>query len=154
MRPSRTNNLRNINPRGPQALQSRLVAAHYPLHHRNADPERAGDFVDAGALLAQLADGGEALGCVAPRSAERLTLRLGAGEASVDPLTDDFALELGKHAEHLKHGTARGRGGVEALLVQISSVMATSSEVALALISLTGILSFTAPFFCAACIAF
>jgi hypothetical protein len=34
-------------------------------------------------------------------------------------LADDRALELGKHAEHLKHRLAGRRRGVEALLMQI-----------------------------------
>ena len=34
------------------------------------------------------------------------------------PANDFAAMELGKHADHLKHRAARRRGGVEALLMQ------------------------------------
>ena len=36
--------------------------------------------------------------------------RAGASEPSIDPFPNDAALELGKHAEHLKHRFAYGRG--------------------------------------------
>jgi hypothetical protein len=44
--------------------------------------------------------------------------RLGPGNASAHPLDNHAALELGKHAHHLKHGLAGGRRGVDALLME------------------------------------
>jgi hypothetical protein len=44
--------------------------------------------------------------------------RLGPGNASAHPLDNHAALELGKHAHHLKHRLAGGRRGVDALLMQ------------------------------------
>ena len=44
--------------------------------------------------------------------------RLGPGNTSAHPLDDHAAFELGKHANHLKHGLAGGRRGVDALLMQ------------------------------------
>jgi hypothetical protein len=43
----------------------------------------------------------------------------GPGEACLNALNDDGALKLCKHAHHLKHILARGRAGVDALLMQI-----------------------------------
>src|SRR5262249_56843460 len=40
-------------------------------------------------------------------------------EARVDAAHDHGPLELGKDAQHLEHGFARWRGGVDALLVQV-----------------------------------
>jgi hypothetical protein len=40
-------------------------------------------------------------------------------ESCVHAGHDHRALELREHAEHLKHRPASGRGGIEALLVQI-----------------------------------
>ena len=37
----------------------------------------------------------------------------------MDVLGDDLALELGKHAQHLEHGLARRRAGIETLLVKV-----------------------------------
>ena len=47
------------------------------------------------------------------------TLGLGPRHAGQHALADDRALELGKHAEHLKHRLAGRRRGVEALLMQV-----------------------------------
>src|SRR6266487_547505 len=52
------------------------------------------------------------------RSAKSLTFTLGPLQASADALLNDRALELGKDAEHLKHGLAGRRGRVETLLMQ------------------------------------
>jgi hypothetical protein len=43
----------------------------------------------------------------------------GTRHARLHPLADHAALELGEHAEHLKHRPPSRRAGVEALLVQI-----------------------------------
>ena len=53
-----------------------------------------------------------------PGPAELDAGSLGPGEAAIDPFDDDFALELGEHAQHAKHGPPRWGGGVERLLVQ------------------------------------
>jgi len=49
---------------------------------------------------------------------EARPLRLSSRQARVDPFSDDAALELCKHAEHLEHRLARGRRRVEPLLMQ------------------------------------
>jgi hypothetical protein len=50
--------------------------------------------------------------------AESFTFTLGPLKASADALLNDRAFELGKNAEHLKHGLACWRGRIEALLMQ------------------------------------
>jgi hypothetical protein len=52
------------------------------------------------------------------RTAEALALTASARQPGTDPFLDHRALELGKHAQYLEHGSAGGRAGVEALLVQ------------------------------------
>ena len=44
--------------------------------------------------------------------------RLGPSNASAHPLDYHRSLELGKHAHHLKHGLARGRRCIDALLME------------------------------------
>jgi hypothetical protein len=51
--------------------------------------------------------------------AQPLALRLGAPESSLHPLHDHGPLELGEDAEHLEHGLASRRRGVEPLLVEV-----------------------------------
>src|SRR5258708_39343348 len=51
-------------------------------------------------------------------SAKLDAVRPSPRKASVDTITDDAALELGKHAQHLKHRLADGRRGVKALLLK------------------------------------
>ena len=47
-----------------------------------------------------------------------LTFTLGPLQASADALLNNRAFELGKDAQHLKHGLAGRRGCVETLLMQ------------------------------------
>jgi hypothetical protein len=46
---------------------------------------------------------------------EALALRPGSGEARHGPVHKDGPLEFGEEAEHLKHGAARGRCGIQPL---------------------------------------
>ena len=53
-----------------------------------------------------------------PLAAPAPRVALGARQARIHPFADHRALELCEHAEHLKHGLASRRRGVESLLVQ------------------------------------
>src|SRR6266550_9127840 len=50
--------------------------------------------------------------------AEAFTFTLGPLKASANPFLNNRAFELGKNAEHLKHGLACWRGRIETLLMQ------------------------------------
>ena len=52
------------------------------------------------------------------RTAEALAFTPGPRKAGPHTFLNDGALKLGKHTEHLKHGLAGRRCGVEALLMQ------------------------------------
>jgi len=53
------------------------------------------------------------------RTTEALAFAAGARKTSIHTSNDQLALELGKHAEHLKHCAACGRGGVQGLRVNV-----------------------------------
>ena len=53
-----------------------------------------------------------------PGPSERFSLALGPRKASTDTFLDDAALELGEHAQHLKHRLSGRCSGVEALWMQ------------------------------------
>src|SRR5262249_32636199 len=52
------------------------------------------------------------------RPAKALTFTLGPLQASANALLDNRVFELGKDAQHLKHGLAGRRGRIETLLMQ------------------------------------
>jgi hypothetical protein len=89
----------------------------HPLHRAGADAEFAGNLQDAIAFGAEPLDA--FFDCwLYARPTKHNAIRARPGETRVDPLLDDAALELGEHAQHLKHRLAGGGRGVETLLVQ------------------------------------
>jgi hypothetical protein len=69
-------------------------------------------------LRAQLTDALFDL-ALGPTPAEHNALCLRPRQPGIDTLADHAALKLGEHAEHLEHGLAGRRGGVERLLMQV-----------------------------------
>jgi hypothetical protein len=61
-------------------------------------------------------------------SAKLLALTLSPPKAGADSFLDDAALELSKHAQHLKHRFSGRRRGVEALLMQEPSALSCRDE--------------------------
>ena len=88
-----------------------------PLNDAGAEPQRFADPVNTVAFGPQFQN---ARLDRAPYTASPQLCALGlcARETSIDALPNDTPLELGKHAEHLEHRLARGRRGVEALLME------------------------------------
>ena len=108
----------------PFGHKSQLAAPRGdPLHGPRSHPELRCDLVEAWPPRSRqsLTDSlFQVHGCA--RASEGFpalgAARLGPGKASPHPLDNHAALELGKHAHHLKHGLAGGRRGVDALLMQ------------------------------------
>ena len=94
-----------------------MQALTRPLRHALPDAEFAGDPVHAHAGGAKLPGAGERLvrGC---RTPEALALSACSGEACHRPVHENSPLEFGEDAEHLEHGAARGRRGVQPLEMQ------------------------------------
>jgi hypothetical protein len=92
-----------------------------PLHRARINAKALGDaahtFTSALTLVQGRLDSFLKLGGY-PRSAESFALVLGPPKTSADSFCNHRALELGKHAHHLKHGFASRRRGVETLLMQ------------------------------------
>ena len=88
------------------------------MHGADADTEFIGDLLDAFSLASRGADP-VLYDLGSPRSAQRLALCSGPFQTCFDPLPDHDALELGKHAAHLKHGLASEGRGIDPLLVEI-----------------------------------
>ena len=56
---------------------------------------------------------------VDPRASQAFSLRFGRAQPSSHTLLNHGPLKLAEHAHHLKHSLARGRRGVQTLLVQV-----------------------------------
>jgi hypothetical protein len=89
------------------------------LHRTGIDPETLRDLAHAGPSRSRqsLPDPLFQLGGY-PRPPEPFSFALGPRQASTDSFLDHGALELGKHAHHLKHRLTGRRSGVEPLLMQ------------------------------------
>ena len=112
---------------GPMLLTSSWVATDFwlalrscrdhPLNHTGSNTKGTADLQDAHALRFKLAYA-RLYGILHRAPTELRPLRFGPRQTGVDPFTDDAALKLCKHAEHLEHRLASSRRRVEPLLVQ------------------------------------
>jgi hypothetical protein len=91
-----------------------------PLHRTGIDAKPGSDLAHAfstSRCAQSLADGVFRLGSYGG-PAQPFALALAPRKPGADSFLDHGALELGKHAHHLKHGLAGRCRGVEALLMQ------------------------------------
>src|SRR5262249_51571219 len=90
-----------------------------PLDRTGPDPELCSNLQDALVSLRQ----GLPDSCLGAGRDPGATKDLAIGprplEASIDPADDHGPFELSEDAQHLEHGLARWRRGVDALLVQV-----------------------------------
>src|SRR4051812_16769672 len=94
------------------------MLSQYPLDNASSNPELPAYPENAHAFFSQFTNASLDSWLHWPAT-ELCALRLGPGKSCIHPLPDDAALELGEHAEHLKHRPSRRRAGIERLLMQI-----------------------------------
>src|SRR5713101_697681 len=98
-----------------------ICGSHFPsdpVHRLVADTDEFGRLANAVPGRQRRAYGADfVVGHLRPsdRLAAPGALRPRLGDASPDPLHDHGPLELGEHAEHLEHGLAGWRAGIEPL---------------------------------------
>ena len=87
------------------------------LHHTRADPELSADLEDAVTAGLQFENSRLHSGLYPP-PAQLGPIRSRTRETSIDPLSNNPPLKLGKYTQHLKHRLAGSRRGIESLLVK------------------------------------